>query len=957
MATKYPILDIPNEIRKIDETTPMLLRENFEEIQRALSKLQVYLNETGIRGGRMNSSLVEIIDEKGNTKFLGDGIRAYDFNGVLRGHFGYYEALAALLAAFTRPSTAFDEYGVSYASGATRYPYAALPGPVWQDLFDADQLTAEYTSGGDVVGTPAVSGGVLTYTGGTQATLLKNNLLQQDCDIIINTDQAQDGGIVTRYQDANNYYLLALSDDSGASPASNLTLYKRVSGTLTSLATANVAWTRGTSKSAKLTLHGSRLEAWFDGVKVISVIDTAFTGGGVGLRNHSAIASRYLDFKVYYAQQGVTVEEGTTNLLTANQASVETDTTGFAAGGQDLSAGAVIARDTVEHWNGSASLKVTTNGTSAYQGAHIDWTGTAISTATTFSAYFKAPAGTPIGIVIWDVTNSTRPSPYIVYFTASGVWERKSITFTPTAATTSLQLEFGLSNSTASLSFYVDGCQLENKGYTTSWQLPGTARATEVPTVPNAGVFTKGSWTVKLKFTPKDKQDVTYNMLWVNYIDGINFYAIVIDTTGHIYARTNTGGVVKTITDTNVVVLDSAYHITFSGDGSNLRLCVNGAQIGVDTAYTEPVGVLPANMNVGFNTGTSYPANGILSDFAVLNIAETLAQHQADYATGLPLSVTEYTTYLMSCAGNLQPTVRGFGLWSKNGRFILQDPLTGQGIEVWDGAVRKVLIGRLDDGSIGQEIVGGTLYSSLFRTGAKTDTAYIELVPPNMLRVIYANKKCVEIVSGGTTGNISIYDNDVEYVRLTGNYSISGTVHAGLTSQNSRPLALVGPNNKMTFDTSGQITASPSSVDKYFFVHGKIGADGVKDSVNETINYGKRSVYTMESPNVWFVDKGIGTLNNGECKIVVDSMLSEVIESKSDITPWIIQVTPYADIDIFVAEIGDGYFVIKERDSGQSSYQFAWEVSMIRKGYAGVRMEEFDPEGDILTSNWEDGLL
>ncbi|MCL6557465.1 MAG: hypothetical protein K6U74_01445, partial [Firmicutes bacterium] len=243
---------------------------------------------------------------------------------------------------FTRSSVAYKQDGTQVAVNLPRYEYTPLPAPVWQDTFDTDQLATQYTSGGDVAGTPTVSGGVLTYTGGTQATLIKNNLLLQDCAIVVNSDQAHSGGIIGRYQDNNNYYLLVLQDDSGINPNGNLELYRRVNGSYTMLAQVNLTWPRGTPKQIKFTLHGSRLEAYFDGVKVISVTDSTFTGGGVGLRNNSATAFRVLDFTVYYAQQGLMVEEGTTNLLTANQASVE----GALPGGYVASGTGTVARST-----------------------------------------------------------------------------------------------------------------------------------------------------------------------------------------------------------------------------------------------------------------------------------------------------------------------------------------------------------------------------------------------------------------------------------------------------------------------------------------------------------------------------------------------------------------------------------------------------------------------------------
>jgi hypothetical protein len=42
-----------------------------------------------------------------------------------------------------------------------------------------------------------------------------------------------------------------------------------------------------------------------------------------------------------------------------------------------------------------------------------------------------------------------------------------------------------------------------------------------------------------------------------------------------------------------------------------------------------------------------------------------------------------------------------------------------------------------------------------------------------------------------------------------------------------------------------------------------------------------------------------------------------------------------------VAEIGQGYFVVKAR-AGDPDVAFAWRLSATRKGYAGVRLEEVE---------------
>jgi len=174
----------------------------------------------------------------------------------------------------------------------------------------------------------------------------------------------------------------------------------------------------------------------------------------------------------------------THNLLSANQSSVETDTSGFASFGVNTFAGAVLAKDTADKWQGNACLKVTTNGYSAWQGVNVNYQGAAISGDLTFSFYIRARQGTPFRVKIYDNTNNNSPSGDTLEFTASGDWERKSITFRPTAATKNLSLQVTLNNYTAGTSYRLDGLQLEKRAYPTAWVLGGTSSAAAIVVAP-----------------------------------------------------------------------------------------------------------------------------------------------------------------------------------------------------------------------------------------------------------------------------------------------------------------------------------------------------------------------------------------------------------------------------------------------------------------------------------------
>jgi hypothetical protein len=657
-----------------------------------------------IISGSILTSLINIVGDKYYTKILGDGFRVYNKNGSLAGHFGNYETLTTQTAAFTRATTAYGLYGNAVASGIPRYEYTALPKFIWQDLFDTDQLT-KYTSGGDTAATWAVSGGMLTGTGGTQATLIKDDLLLQNCEIVINSNQAYDGGIIARYQDNNNYYMLALRDDSGIAPNENLCIYKRVGGTFTSLVSANVTWPRGTSKQIKFTLHGSRLEAWFDGVKVISITDTTFTGGGVGFRNSSATAFQVWDFTVKYASPGVMMEEGCTNIV------ADWPTGWTISGDAGMSATSQGAQD------GAAltTMRLANSGATEgfYQSALF-----ALSPSTKYTLRFKVRGTVGAGKLDAFILSNTGTLIQLngSFFPGGSwsptlAWQTIYATFTTTAdiTGTNQHVRFDHDGNDAG---YIDLAEITliQKPYALTFPGYNATRNNEVMTAPTANVFTKSNWTVETTFRPTSVMNVgnVNNCLWMINIDANNYYMLGTGWFGELYGRSCTNGTIYNISSgNNFITPGNDYSIMLSGNGSVMQLACNGVQQGSDTAYVEPVGALPANMYIGSN-GTEQ-ANGIISNFAVMNKAQTISEYQAKYNTGLPLNVDEWTTCLMTMYGTLKPTIRQFGLL----------------------------------------LTSGEIYASKIRTGTQTTGDYITLEAPNTLKAVYNNTLQWELVNDG----------------------------------------------------------------------------------------------------------------------------------------------------------------------------------------------------------------
>ena len=145
---------------------------------------------------------------------------------------------------------------------------------------------------------------------------------------------------------------------------------------------------------------------------------------------------------------------------------------------------------------------------------------------------------------------------------------------------------------------------------------------------------------------------------------------------------------------------------------------------------------------------------------------------------------------------------------------------------------------------------------------------------------------------------------------------------------------------------------------KYFAVHGNIAVDGTgKGCIIETADFGKRWLYAVEGPEIRLEDKGIGVLVDGQCRVELNAQFLQTIEKDTPETPWLIDVTPYFKAKLYVSEIGENYFVVSDCDDVLSNGRFSWSISAVKIGCTGIYMPEFEPEGDVLTSNWEDDLL
>ena len=91
-------------------------------------------------------------------------------------------------------------------------------------------------------------------------------------------------GIFARYQDANNYYRLALRSSN------KIQIRKCVGGVNTDLATATYTVATGTWYTLKLEVIGTSLKGYVNGVLQISTTDSALASGKVAVGTYYASA-------------------------------------------------------------------------------------------------------------------------------------------------------------------------------------------------------------------------------------------------------------------------------------------------------------------------------------------------------------------------------------------------------------------------------------------------------------------------------------------------------------------------------------------------------------------------------------------------------------------------------------------------------------------------------------------
>lgn len=178
------------------------------------------------------------------------------------------------------------------------------------DTFDAN-TSANYTQTNRTGGTGSTwtwdtTNSRLTGAGGSDGLLIYNAVTIADIDITVDMNQAPSAGIIFRYQDASNYYLLMIQDGSAPVDTNTVRLFKNSANTYNQVSgTATISFTRGTPHRFRVTMLGSVVTAYMDGSQVLTYTDgSAFGAGKVGLRNATNGATTAQFYNFIFLPQG-----------------------------------------------------------------------------------------------------------------------------------------------------------------------------------------------------------------------------------------------------------------------------------------------------------------------------------------------------------------------------------------------------------------------------------------------------------------------------------------------------------------------------------------------------------------------------------------------------------------------------------------------------------------------------
>jgi hypothetical protein len=371
------------------------------------------------------------------------------------------------------------------------------------------------------------------------------------------------------------------------------------------------------------------------------------------------------DWRLGGSGSGIFVEEGTTNLLTANQSSAETDTTGF---DRWQPSGIVeLVRDTTTSYFGTASMRVK----STVDGTVLVDTGTSRTSITegstyTFSVYAKSQAvsGRKWKVILrWHGSDgSIISSNTTTLLDAQSTWTRLQITGTAPTNATLAECQLHLINAISGEYLWWDGAQLEQKEYATSWILGGTTRNAETLTYPTTSMSpTAGTWeqwvyvnsSIKRQITsPTANQPIIFKISGSVTPNGIEIHHRQ-DSANWLLRTCDDNNTLSDISMTPDSATPDGWHLfSVTWSTSSAKLYIDGTLKG--TIINPKLPSSFSNIYIGRDSGSNNFANTYHDAIRASNVVRTDAEILAYYNATSPLSqLDDKTVFLLNFDGDL----------------------------------------------------------------------------------------------------------------------------------------------------------------------------------------------------------------------------------------------------------------------------------------------------------------
>ena len=157
------------------------------------------------------------------------------------------------------------------------------------------------------------------------------------------------------------------------------------------------------------------------------------------------------------------------------------------------------------------------------------------------------------------------------------------------------------------------------------------------------------------------------------------------------------------------------------------------------------------------------------------------------------------------------------------------------------------------------------------------------------------------------------------------------------------PVIELGGFTRVTISGPEVVITCPNGTE----IIGGLRVIGTPKNAVEYTEYGNLEISAVECPEVRYVYPDTGILTNGECRIDIDPMFLACIEPNTEHSKWVFDVTPHGKAMLYIDEIGEDYFVVKDYHEAADGVEFSWTLSAVRKDFAHRKFMEVIPKNVV----------